>query len=161
MLTQEILKSIFSYCPKTGLFTRKINNKIKKIGHIYHQKDENKYLAMDVLGVRNNAHRLAWLYMTGSMPQGKIDHINCKKNDNRWHNLRLVSHKENLENRITPYKNNKSGYLGVSWSKTMNKYEACIRQNYKTIHIGFFENPVDAHNAYIKVKRELHTGCTL
>ncbi|MDA6380520.1 HNH endonuclease signature motif containing protein [Escherichia coli] len=62
------------------------------------------------------AHRLAWLIVYGTMPDGFIDHINRVRTDNRISNLRLVTHSENMQNRKIQ-KNNKSGYRGVSWDE--------------------------------------------
>ncbi|WP_428999737.1 HNH endonuclease signature motif containing protein [Stenotrophomonas maltophilia] len=52
-------------------------------------------------------HRLAWLYMTGQWPSGEIDHINHDRSDNRWHNLRDVSHQANQQNRAGASKGRK------------------------------------------------------
>lgn len=161
MLTQARLKEILHYNQETGEFT----NILKRInaGEIGSTAGciDHFYLRISVDGKLYYCHRLAWLYMTGEFPCSKIDHKNGARSDNSWKNLRLVSHKKNLENIRKPYKNNKSGFLGVSYSKTMKKFEACLRHNYKTLHLGYFELPIDAYNRYLEVKREIHEGCTL
>ena len=50
------------------------------------------------------------------------------------------------------YKNNTSGYKGVSYRKGNNKYIAQITVNHKVIRLGYFKTPVEgaiAYNNYI------------
>jgi len=60
--------------------------------------------------------------------------------------LRLVSASQNASNmRITL--SNKSGVKGVCWSNKMNKWMARAMKNYKSIHLGYFDNINDAKKA--------------
>ena len=45
---------------------------------------------------------------------------------------------------------NKSGYRGVSWHKRYNKWVAKINVNKKRIHLGYFEDKIEASKAYDK-----------
>ena len=46
-------------------------------------------------------HRLIWETFMGPIPDGlEIDHINRNRTDNRLENLRVVTHKENIWNRM-------------------------------------------------------------
>lgn len=83
------------------------------------------------------------------------DHINTNKLDNRKTNLRLCTFAENLKNR-GKYKDNKSGFKGVFWCSTKNKWRACIRSNFRFIHIGYFENKIDAALAYDEAASKYH-----
>jgi hypothetical protein len=76
-----------------------------------------------------------------------IDHINGNPLDNRLSNLRLCSHKENMRN-SKKYKNNTSGYKGVSWSKSNKKWGATIWLENKKKFLGYFENAADASHSY-------------
>lgn len=58
----------------------------------------NHYHLVRVENRMYGAHRLAWLIVTGSWPTFEIDHINRDKTDNRWCNLRDVTHQENMLN---------------------------------------------------------------
>lgn len=90
-------------------------------------------------------HRLVWLYFTGQVPDKDIDHINGVRLDNRIENLRVVSRKENLWNL-----RNIKGYI----QQASGNYTARIRNNYKTILLGTYNTPEEAHAAYMKAKQE-------
>lgn len=76
-----------------------------------------------------------------------IDHINGNKLDNRKCNLRICTKSQNGMNRPKQV-NNTSGYKGVTWDKTNNKWTAQIMVNQKSIKIGRFSNIIDAAKAY-------------
>lgn len=75
----------------------------------------------------------------------QVDHINGNTLDNRKSNLRICSHRDNILNR-DKYKNNSSGYKGVS--KSGDKWIATIGINNKKEYLGIFENKEDARIAY-------------
>lgn len=60
----------------------------------------------------------------------KVDHIKHINYDNRKSQLRPVTSSQNMMNR-KPNKNNKSGYKGVSWHNSKNKWSAYIGENNK------------------------------
>lgn len=73
-------------------------------------------------------------------PEDKqTDHINRNKLDNRKKNLRTVTSRENLMN-TGLFAHNTSGYKGVSWDKSRNKFVAQIKVNQKHIHLGRYIN---------------------
>ena len=45
---------------------------------------------------------------------------------------------------------NTSGFKGVTWHKRWHHWEAKIRVNHRTIHLGTFKTPEAAHTAYCK-----------
>ncbi|MEY3252440.1 MAG: hypothetical protein RL227_1413 [Pseudomonadota bacterium] len=112
-------------------------------------------------GRHYRAHRLAWAWMTGEWPLGQIDHINGDPFDNRWSNLRDVSHSVNQQNQRRAHSNNKTGLLGVSKHPRLELYLARIQASGKTVRLGYFKRADDAHAAYVEAKRKLHEGCTL
>jgi hypothetical protein len=76
-----------------------------------------------------------------------VDHINRNPLDNRRCNLRLATPGENIRNsRIRS--DNSSGYRGVSWSKTMNKWWSVIHVNKQQVNLGYFADILDAVRAY-------------
>ena len=154
MLTQSRLKELFDYCPDTGIFVRKVNRSNTK-------KDEiagclgKGYYKIRIDDVLYLSHRLAWLYVYGTLPEF-VDHINRISTDNRIDNLRPVTKAQNQQNHGIP-KNNKSGYLGVSWDKARNKWSACIQHNNKTIGLGRYADIQMAYKAYQEAAKKYHT----
>ncbi|GAG28472.1 unnamed protein product [marine sediment metagenome] len=82
-----------------------------------------------------------------------VDHINGDGIDNRRFNLRACLRSENGRNRRLS-KNNKSGYKGVCWNKSCNKWVAQIKYNYKEYSLGCFFCIIKAAKAYDKAARE-------
>ncbi len=107
------------------------------------------------------SHRVAWYLYYGKMPKQYIDHVNGDKLDNRIKNLREVTKRENSQNIKKPYPKNKCGYLGVCRTNKSLSYSAAIRIKGKTTHIGVFKTAIEAHEAYLKVKRKHHKTCTI
>jgi len=82
----------------------------------------------------------------GKPPKGKVtDHKNRNRLDNRTENLRHCTHSQNGMNRGVQT-NNTLGIKGVSPSR--NKFRACIWLGGKSVSLGTFDNPTDAHKAY-------------
>lgn len=71
-------------------------------------------------------HRIVWEMHNGKIPTGfEIDHINHIPGDDRIENLRLVTRKQNNQNKSKP-KHNTSGVVGVTWNSTKGKWVAQI-----------------------------------
>ena len=156
MLTQKFLKDYLCYDADTGIFTRAKDIKHFKTGQILGTRHSTGYIVIRINNKLYKAHRLAWLYVHGEFPDLVIDHINGNGFDNRLQNLREVTQKQNCENQKI-HKNNTSGHPGVDWSKAANKWRAKITLNYKTIHIGLFENKDQAIDAYKSFAAKVHT----
>jgi hypothetical protein len=75
-----------------------------------------------------------------------VDHINGNVLDNRKSNLRICTNAENCRN-TGPYKNNKSGYRGVSWHKRDKEWRAQIKHNGKVIWISAHKDKEEAARA--------------
>lgn len=138
LLTQEYLKQILHYNPDSGEFFWIKNTPIenwKRAG----TKNPLRYVQILIQGKIYLAHRLAFIYMKGENPIEQIDHINHNKIDNRWCNLRLVSHQENHRN-MPIQLNNKSGHNGIYWHKSANKWCSMIKVNGKNKYLGLFKN---------------------
>ncbi len=142
MITQSELKTILHYDPETGLFTWKN----KSVGKIAGTTTYAGYISINLSGKVYRAHRLAWLYMTGSFPKNQIDHINRKRHDNRFVNLHDVLNITNSKNRKKNI-NNKSGFNGVFWHKYNKLWVAKTRDCDRTVYLGSFKNLDDAIKA--------------
>tara|TARA_R110000868_G_scaffold233002_1_gene486733 strand:- start:204 stop:695 length:492 start_codon:yes stop_codon:yes gene_type:complete len=142
-LTQERLKTLFSYNPTTGQFTRNVKIKNQPAGTLVGTLGTRGYLQCSVDGEVHKVHRLVWLYVHGVWPTGQIDHINHVTSDNRITNLRDVSCAQNHQNRARKTKS-ASGYLGVTWHKRDQRWQAHIEVNGKPTYLGMFQDIDDA-----------------
>ena len=143
MLTQARLKELLSYNPETGVFVWiKSRGNAKAMSEAGAIGKPHNYRRIKIDQKSYRAHRLAFLYMDGVMPEF-VDHINHDKTNNNWSNLRCVTHKENMQN-LKKYKNNKSGLTGVGWDEQLRKWRANISLGGKLIHLGRFKYIFDA-----------------
>lgn len=70
------------------------------------------------------------------------DHENGNKLDNRRSNLRVVTHSQQLQNRVQfP---GRSQYRGVAWHNKTSKWRAYATTNGKQNHLGLFTDELDA-----------------
>lgn len=79
----------------------------------------------------------------------QIDHIDRNKLNNQQENLRSATHSQNMMNR-PKQKNNTSGFKGVSRDNRRQKWRANIQVKNKYMHLGYFDDPIDAAYAYDK-----------
>lgn len=144
-LSVSKILDVLEYDKDTGLFRwkKKINPACID-GWFAGRNDGKRHRTIDVFGVRYQLHQLAWFMMTGMWPESEIDHENGDGSDNRFENLRSVSHRENLMN-CKLKKSNKSGFNGVR--KENKKWLATITINGHQKRIGLFEKIEDAVSA--------------
>lgn len=76
-----------------------------------------------------------------------IDHKNHNKLDNRRSNLRICTQSENMGNSHAP-NTNTTGYKGVIWDKSKNRYKARIMKNGIMNYIGSYKDINEAGKAY-------------
>jgi len=154
-LTHQELKELLHYDPETGVFTRIIRSGSRvKIGDTAGGLDKYGYIIISVGGKSYKSHRLAWLYITEKWPKDQIDHINHIRNDNRFKNLREVTHQENHKNQ-SMQKNNTSGCTGVYYYKPTNKWVVRIKVDGKNKNLGYYESFNDAVEVRKKAEVEL------
>ena len=115
----------FKWCFDGGYAHRKI--RISK-------KDIKIYMHRFILGVEGQ----------------EVDHINGVGLDNRRENLRISTHRQNMQNRKIP-SHNTTGYKGVIFKgneKRKKKYQAHIKINGKEKYLGYYFTPQEAALAY-------------
>lgn len=139
MITQEDLKKELHYNPDTGVFTRTSNGSVA--GSV--KGGAHRYSIVSILSSKYPAHHLAFIYMTGRSPDNFVDHISGDPFDNRWINLRDVTAQENNTNKAVGT-NNKSGVIGVHWSKKERSWKSQINVMGKRIHLGYFKDFFEA-----------------
>lgn len=167
-LTAERLKAVLSYDPQTGVYrwrTRCGTGRAiaswnarfagKEAGTICDNGRGRKYLQITVDGRRHTAQRLAWLYMKGEWPPPgtDVDHEDGDSLNNRFANLRVATRWENLSNRGKT-RANTSGFKGVRPHR--NKWVARIGHKGRYRHLGTFDTPEQAAEAYAAAAREIH-----
>ncbi len=146
ILTQDELKQLLSYDPKTGVFTRiRSHRRPDLVGKETGWLDGSGYLRITIKGKIHKAHRLAWLYIYGKWPKDQIDHINHQGTDNRISNLREATSSENQRN-TRRRKDNTSGTTGVGYHKTSRRWRARSGRNGET-WIGCFKTKGEAIKA--------------
>ena len=153
-LTQASLKEmLLDYDPETGVFTWRERSDASpqwngryagKIAGGIDKRPRRSYIKIRIGGKLFYAHRLAWLWMTGTWPT-EIDHRDCDGVNNRWDNLRVCTSRQNQGNRRAQ-RNNTVGLKGVSRSR--GKYFAQIRVDGLTQYLGTFDTAKAAHAAY-------------
>ena len=82
-------------------------------------------------------------------PESKpcVDHIDHDKANNQMTNLRWATLSENQGNQQLQA-NTSSKYKGVSWHKRIKRWNAKIMHKGKRIHLGYFDDDIDAAKAY-------------
>lgn len=136
----------FHYDCETGVFIRLRTNKRADI------MNGKGYRRVQYKSRYYQAHRLAWYFQFGEWPKLLIDHINLDKQDNRIANLRLANHSQNTIHRKT----NGKYPRGVVYHKSTKKYMSQIKCNRKTIYLGIYRTPEEAHEAYRKASLKHH-----
>jgi hypothetical protein len=158
------LRKILRFDPDAGTFTWLVARRGCPIGSVAGKVHSiSGYVRIDLDGLKIAAHRAAWLYMTGEWPERAIDHRDGDRANNRWSNLRVSDGYLNAQNIRAPMVTNSTGFLGVNRMKGRRDlpYRAKITANGRSVHLGFFGAPEEAHKAYLAAKRRLHQGCTI
>ena len=127
--------TLFTYKDGREKWNERSNNP-KKNGYIRIQIGEKHY----------HVHRLIMMAFVGDSDKD-VDHINRIKTDNRFENLRYCTRSENQLNRESV--DNAKGYC---WHKSQKKWQAQIRFDGKSKHLGCFDNEQDARQAYLQAR---------
>jgi hypothetical protein len=159
-ITVDELKNLLDYCPESGIFRWKVSNKNVKLGQVAGCSTDGRIL----IGINKSlykAHRLAWLYVYGELPDLQIDHIDGNEANNRIANLRLATNAENGQNKKKARRDSQTGLIGVTLHKRSGLFRATIQVEGKRQSLGYYKTAEEAHQAYLKKKREIHKFNTL
>ena len=133
----------FTHCKRDPAWVCRIWN-AKYEGRPAFGRREHGYIAGRVFGTHVYAHQVAFAIMTGQWPEEQIDHVNGRRSDNRWRNLRRVDPAQNARNSAIS-RSNSSGVVGVSWNREKRRWWAYIHREKGRRHLlGSFSSKADA-----------------
>ena len=142
-LTLSRLKEVLEYSPVTGVFRWKVARGSRKAGEVAGGVGRWGYYRIRVDGRLYPAHRLAWMYVNGELPEHQLDHENGVRDYNQILNLRSATYAINNKNKSVR-RDNTSGVTGVRWHKQCSKWQAQVMSNGKQVHLGLFERKEEA-----------------
>ena len=100
--SQARLKELLDYSPLTGGLVwrvRRYRSKVQKGEPAGCWSTSDKYLRIRIDGNLFLAHRIIWKWQTNEDPSTKeVDHRDRDRTNNRWVNLRLAEHSQNMVN---------------------------------------------------------------
>ena len=122
----------------------------------YARKSRNTYYASRMSPHINGKRHQIQMHRVIMMPQNgmETDHINGNGLDNRRGNLRLVSIRENAQNR---HEQKTSKFVGVHWVSSRKKWEAQIHFNKKGYILGQYPEEETAATVYAVAYEVLNT----
>jgi len=139
----ERINELLDYDKDTGVFTWKVSRGPVPAGSTAGQRWVD-YIRIKIDGASFQAHRLAWLIITGCDPlEAIVHHKDADKQNNKANNLALATPSENgcttLRGEPKCYQKSRSG-----------KFQAVFTLNRKKITLGTFDTAEEAS----KVGRE-------
>jgi hypothetical protein len=93
--------------------------------------------------------------ITDAKAEFDVDHIDRNGLNNRRENLRVATKSQNACNRA-PKPGTASGFKGVFFHKISGQWRACITVNRRKRHLGLFDTPLEAHEAYCREAAKAH-----
>jgi len=158
--SQERIKQLLDYCPRTGQLTHKTNHKGllgKAAGCPRARRGGKKWMILvSIDAIQYPAHRIIWKWMTGNDPPETIDHIDRNPFNNAWDNLRPASAWLQAQNREWDAT---MGHKGVTFDKGSNKWVVRKTVNRRRVVIGRYEakeEAIHAMNLFMKDLCEKH-----
>lgn len=151
------IKDVLEYDPDSGFFYWRVSlNARAPVDAIAGTLRPDGYVKIQIDGVPMMAHRIAWFWVHGEIPEHEIDHENRVRYDNRIGNLRPATSKQNKENqslRVT----NTSGHKGVHWDKAREKWMAFVVHHRKFKNLGRYDDMNQAIEVAEDARRQLFT----
>lgn len=149
------LRSLYTYDAETGAIRHARTRGKGRAGDYVGSERHDGYLTTTISTRPYMVHRLVWMHVHGTWPEGCIDHINRNRADNRIENLRVVSFSENKEN-TGVQANSVSGIKGVQFLKSRNQWRARIQTKGQLFDLGRFNSAEEAGAAYTAAAARLH-----
>ncbi len=145
----------WSYDPITGNFywIKAPRGKRHLVGKIAGTHDNNGYIILRLNRRAYKAHRVAWAFVYGKMPDKDIDHWDQDESNNSFFNLREADDSQNQGN-CTRKTNSFTKMRGVYPSG--NKWNVSLVHRGIKYYLGTFDSPDQAQAAYKTKHIELH-----
>jgi len=104
------------------------------------------------------AHRVSFMWARGTIQDGMvIDHACHNRGCVNPAHLRMVTGKQNQENRAGSAVTSSSGVRGVSWNAARRTWAGFVRHDNATVYVGYFDTVAKAEAAVIAKRLELFT----
>ncbi len=125
---------------------------LKEAGNLFTTNGIDQRWQLNFYGQKILRYVVVWALHHGRWELG-LDHKDRNPLNDRIENLRIATHEQNMRNASKP-STNISGYKGVAWESKRQKWFASIRINGKSKYLGRFDDPLEAHNAYMDAARK-------
>lgn len=155
----EIVRREFTYNPFTGEIRNKITGGVGGIKYSGTSSSPKPYIRIRVGDSNFYVHRVIWVWMTGEQPEGEVDHKDSDGLNNRWVNLRDLSHRRNGKNQKI-HSNNTSGVGGVTQRKN-GRWRARIMVEGKMVDLGSYIDKQDAIDRRMMAEQKYKFGVHL
>jgi hypothetical protein len=83
----------------------------------------------------------------------QVDHIDGNGLNNCKSNLRIVTPRQNSQNK---HSIKKSPYVGIYFDENRQRWVAKIAVNNKIKYLGTYKNPLTAHKAYVRALKKIN-----
>ena len=152
MITHQRLIELLDYDPESGIFRWRVARGCKPAQSVAGYRERRGYIMIKIDGaIPQYAHRLAFLYVTGRWPI-EVDHRDLDRSNNRWSNLREAqTHSANLANQ-----QGKGPYSKGVRKTSAGRFASRLTNMGKTLYLGTFDNPEEAHAAYVAKANEIY-----
>ena len=136
----ERLWELYDYNPLNGqIISKKLGRPLKP------RVDRAGYKTVNIVHngkCRNTRHsRLVYAWCTGAWPTKELDHKDRNRSNDRFHNLRTVTRRENIHN-SSRFKG------GCTYNKETGRYRARIQIQGNNKYLGAFDTKAEAQQAY-------------
>lgn len=156
-LSAKRARETFTYDKATGVLRWKHDriggrgkgHVMRKAGDRAGTLNKDGYRDVRLDGELHKEHRVIWAIVTGKAPRHEIDHVNGRRADNRFENLREATASQNKLN-ATMRSDNTSGYKWVRRHQS-GKFQATVQ-----ITLGVRSTPKAAHELARRAARVLH-----
>lgn len=162
--SQERLRKLFDYSNGVLLWRRREDRtrfdrtwNARYAGKVAGSLMSSGYRGVSLGGGDYLLHRLIWAWHHGDLPErAEIDHKDRNRDNNQIDNLRVATKSNNMQNAACR-SDSQSGLKGAHHHRASGRWSSFIRVNGRRISLGYFDTPMEAHEAYAAAARH-HFG---